>query len=374
MLTSFFLPYISGIEYAVYHLSRELSKQGVEVEVITPYPGEGMKDENLGFRVHRLSPSLRISKGFLCPSLLPFLLGREYHLYHLHLPFHFGGELATLGSILKKTPVVVTHHQDWISQNALLNRVYRFYDAVFTNWILKKSVLITASTLERIRTSPTLRNHREKTVLLRFGVDTERFYPGCGGAELRAELGLEEEKVVLFVGKLDRGHRYKGLEYLIRAFRGVLEDHGEASLVVVGSGELLPFYRKMAREEGIQEKTLFTGGVSHEKLPRFYDMCDVFVLPSLNEAYGIVLVEAMACGKPVIATSLPGPREVVQGGERGALVEPGNVEELRERISYLLENPAHAQKIGRRNADYARREFDWKNIAGKLREMYRGIT
>ena len=327
MITSFFLPYIGGIEYAVYHLSKEVSKLGVEMDVITPFPRESMDDENLNFKVHRLKPSLRLSKGFFCPTLLPYLLRREYDVYHLHLPFHFGGEITALCSIKKKTPLIVTHHQDWISQNVVLNGLYKVYDKVFTSWILDKASLITATTKARAESSHVLKNYLDKTVVLRFGVDTDAFYPGCGGTELKREMKLEDKKIVLFVGKLDKQHRYKGLDYLIEAFQGVIRDVKNAVLVVVGSGELLPFYRKIVQKKRLDNNVIFAGGASNEELSRFYDMCDVFVLPSLNESYGIVLVEAMACGKPVISTNLPGPAEVVQRGECGALVEPKNIEE-----------------------------------------------
>jgi glycosyltransferase involved in cell wall biosynthesis len=370
MITSFFLPYVGGMEYAVYHLSREISKLGVEVDVITPFPRKSMADENMNFKVHRLRPSLKLSKGFFCPPLLAHLLRHDYDIYHLHLPFHFGGETTALCSLIKKTPIIATHHQDWISQNTLLNGAYRIYDEIFTNWILKNAKLITASTNSRAESSPVLKNYREKTVVLRFGVDTDMFYPGCGGAELKLQLALQNKKIVLFVGKLDRQHRYKGLDYLIKAFHGVTKEINNAVLVVVGSGDLLPFYMKMAKGQGLENKVFFMGGVSNEKLSRIYDMCDVFVLPSLNEAYGIVLIEAMACGKPVITTNLPGPAEVVLWGDCGALVEPKNVKELRRKISYLLKNTERSIEIGRRNAEYVRREFEWEKIGTTLKNLY----
>lgn len=370
MITSFFLPYIGGIEYAVYHLSKEVSKLGVEVDVITPFPRESMDDENLNFKVHRLKPSVRLSKGFFCPTLLPYLLRQEYDVYHLHLPFHFGGEITALCSIIKKTPIIATHHQDWISQNAVLNGFYKVYDRVFTSWILDKASLITATTKARAESSHVLKNYLDKTVVLRFGVDTNSFYPGCGGAELRRKMNLEDKKIVLFVGKLDRQHRYKGLDYLIEAFRDVISDINNAVLVVVGSGELLHFYKKMVQKKGIEKNVVFAGGASNEELPMFYDMCDVFVLPSLNESYGIVLVEAMACGKPVISTNLPGPAEVVLGGECGALVEPKNIEDLRRKILRILGDTDYSNKVGRRNAEYVRREYKWEEITTNLKGLY----
>lgn len=370
MITSFFLPYVGGIEYAVYHLSREVSKLGVDVDVITPFPRKSMDDEKLNFKVHRLRPSLRLSKGFFCPTLLPYLLKQDYDIYHLHLPFHFGGEITTLCSIINKTPIIATHHQDWISQNTFLNEAYKMYDKIFTNWILKNAILVTTTTHARAKTSPVLKNHPEKTRVLRFGVDTDVFFPGCGGAELRRQLDLEDKKIVLFVGTLDRQHRYKGLDYLIKAFCGVANEINNAVLVIVGAGELLQFYKKMVKEDGIEDKVFFAGGVSNEELPKFYDMCDVFVLPSLNEAYGIVLIEAMACGKPVISTNLPGPAEVALWGECGALVEPKNVEDLRRKISRILRDTAYSNKVGIKNAKYVKREFKWGEIAVNLKSLY----
>lgn len=368
-ITSFFLPYVGGMEYAVYHLSRELSKLDVDVEVITPFPQKSGNDDDFNFVVHRLSPSLMTFKGFFCPSLFPFLLKQEYDLYHLHLPFHFGAEITTLCSMIKKTPLLITHHQDWKSQNYLLNTVYRTYDEIFTRTFLKKAAMATASTSAHAKNSPILKDFQEKTRILRFGVDTSIFYPGCGGQELKQELGFQDKKIILFVGKLDKPHVYKGVDYLIEAFKNIKKEVKEAELVIVGSGELLPSYKKMAGDMGILQNVLFSGNVPNEELPKYYDMCDVFVLPSLNEAYGIVLIEAMACGKPVVCTDLPGPREIIQDGKFGAIVKPKSVKDLEEKITYVLKN----HKSSNASVKYIRSEFDWAHIAKSLKNIYEEI-
>src|SRR5205814_1893675 len=151
----------------------------------------------------------------------------------------------------------------------------------------------------------------ERLVELPNGVDVERFRPGLASGELRARYGLARmEQVVLFVGGLDRAHYFKGLPVLLRALARLPKD---VALLVVGDGDRREAYARLARAAGLGRRVRFAGSVADAELPRHYALADLVVLPSTTrgEAFGLVLLEAMACSRAVVASRLPGVQAVV---------------------------------------------------------------
>ncbi len=198
------------------------------------------------------------------------------------------------------------------------------------------------------------------------GVDVDRF----ASAEPLPELAGERGDRLLFVGRLERR---KGLEQLLRAFIHVKAQRPGVRLFVVGEGpersrcqSLLP-----AR---LRSDVVFLGEVAHDDLPRFYASADLFVSPALGgESFGIVLLEAMAAGLPVIASGIPGYRSVVQDGIEGRLVPPGDSRALAAAVDTVLENPALREAM----ADEGRRtvaSYDWSVIAERTRDVYRSVV
>ncbi|MFA9429243.1 glycosyltransferase family 4 protein [Egicoccus sp. AB-alg2] len=198
------------------------------------------------------------------------------------------------------------------------------------------------------------------------GVDVARF----AEAAPIAEIIDADRPTLLFVGRLERR---KGLEPLIRAFTLLKTQRPDLRLYVVGDGperdrcqQLLP-----AR---LRADVVFLGRVGQEELPRFFASCDLYVSPALGgESFGIVLLEAMAAGRPLVASDLPGYRSVARDGVQGRLVPPGEPRALAEAIGTLLDNPALRAAMaaeGRRTAA----AHDWPVVAGRLREIYLDVS
>ena len=160
--------------------------------------------------------------------------------------------------------------------------------------------------------------------------------------------------------------------YLIEAMSRLRETDYRWRLVVVGSGELASAYRDLAAQLNIGSKTVFTGYVPGELLPQYYQLADVAVLPSVDasEAFGLTLVEAMACARPVVATNLPGVRSVVSDGQNGLLVNPKDADDLASKIHYLLANPAVGQQFGQAGRRKVEQQYDWRIIGKQLDELY----
>jgi len=161
-----------------------------------------------------------------------------------------------------------------------------------------------------------------------------------------------DARLVLFVGRLIS---LKGLQYLIRAMTRVVNRCPDARLVIVGEGQEHRHLAELTSQLALEGYVTFQGGLAHEDVIRFMRAADVFVLPSLTEPFGIVLVEAMSCGLPLVASNVMGIPSIVEEGINGFLVPPGDERALADRITQLLTDPAEAAAIGRRNIEMAQR-------------------
>jgi phosphatidylinositol alpha-mannosyltransferase len=173
---------------------------------------------------------------------------------------------------------------------------------------------------------------------------------------------------VLFVGRLEKR---KGLRFLLRAWPTVLERAPEARLVVVGRGRPLEGYKRFAARHGWSPAdVVFAGYVPAEDLPRYYQSCDVFCAPNTGqESFGIVLLEAMAAGAPVVASDIPGFRDVVTHGEEGLLVEPQNPGALADALCRLLASPDWRARM-RRAGQLKAQRYDWPRVASEVLAFY----
>ena len=176
------------------------------------------------------------------------------------------------------------------------------------------------------------------------------------------------------MGGLDKAHYFKGVDVLIKALPML---HVTCYILhVVGDGDLRSEYERLATRLGIADKVNFISKVPNNDLPKYYQQCDVFVLPSINqgEAFGMVLLEAMACGKPVIASRLPGVRSVFKNGKQGLLVEPGNAADLAEKIEIILGDNDLAKKMGGEGRMLIEEKYIWNKAGERLDEVYQVVS
>jgi glycosyltransferase involved in cell wall biosynthesis len=306
--------------------------------------------------------------------LLPQLVSklRGFDLIHLHYPFVFGAEMVSLAAWLHRTPVVVTFHNDLIGEGAranLFTRYQRFAAAL----IVPSAECICVVSQDHYRSSRlrTQLGKSEPSVMeLPNGVDATLFQPGqTTGIRARHSIPYDAS-AVLFVAALDRAHRFKGLDRLLRAMV-ILSD---AWLLVIGDGELRRAYEEISRDLGVASRTVFAGAIPQLRLPPYYRCADLTVLPSSPpESFGLVLIESLACGTPVVASNIPGVRAVVTNGEDGLLAEPGDVHDLAKKVGRLLDDPKRCREMGRRGRRNVLRCYTWTRIAGLLIQVYEGV-
>ena len=223
------------------------------------------------------------------------------------------------------------------------------------------------------RLAPIFLKRWQDVVEVSNGVDVELFNPGVDGTTIRQHYSIPNDAfVILFVGALDRAHHFKGVVYLIEAF-ALIPDQ-KALLMIVGDGDLRQQFEQLAALSGVADRVIFTGVVPNEELPPYYTAADIFVLPSFPpESFGIVLIEAMACGLPVIAHDIPGVRSVVDDKGNGLLIQPGNKAALVKSIEYLLADPEIRKDIGINAREKAEAKYTWSNATSKLVDIYDGI-
>ena len=203
------------------------------------------------------------------------------------------------------------------------------------------------------------------------GVDLDRFQPQDKDAA-RAELGLEGQRIVLFVGRIEP---LKGIDILINA-TAMLDSDVDCSVLIVGGddesdGELDQL-RDLTKDQGIENRVAFVGAIDRDKLPLYYNAADVCVVPSHYESFGLVAVEAMASGIPVVASRVGGLTGTVKDGETGYLVPWLCPEPFAERIELLLDNEPLRRNLGE-SAREAVGMYRWENVSNRILEVYEDL-
>jgi len=371
-VTATFPPYLAGTGNVCYYSARELARLGHDVTVFTSSHGFGPFDSPADVRVCRLPTPLRLGNAPLVPGLLKV---GGFDLIHLHLPFIFGSELTWLNARIRGIPYVCTYHNDLIGFS-YRRPLFYVYQASILRLVIRDAARFLPTTVDYVRASRIgglIQQLGDRVVEVPNGVDTVLFQPDIDCRTLQSLYGLDnEDSIVLFVGALDRAHHFKGVGILFKALARLKDDRVKA--LVVGGGELLDYYRRQAQRLGVGDRVIFVGQVPQKELPRYYALCKCLVLPSTStESWGIVLLEAMACGKPVVASSLPGVRAVVNDGVDGLLVQPASVADLQCKLEMLLADATLRSDMGQQGRAKVEEKYTWQKIARRLEHVYHDV-
>lgn len=334
--------YHGGLESVVVGINDELVRRGVSVSVIVAaVNGAERRDEYRGVKVHRVLNIGTVLSQPLTPGLPGAVRRAEADILHLHHPNPLG-DLAVMGD---RRPLVITQHSDIVRQAALKPIYARVLSGAF-----RQARAITVGSEQLLRSSSELKGFEKKTRVIPFGIDGARFAEAAESAEARSRVAAlkqawGERPIVLAVGRLVS---YKGFDVLIEAMKDL-----DATLVIVGSGPEEDRLKELASSHAPHPTShapvIFAGRLPEPDLIAAYHACDLFCLPSTTtaEAFGMVLLEAMACGKPLVTTKLPtGVSEVNQDGVTGLQVPPGDAPALRDAISALLKDEARRLAMG----------------------------
>ena len=296
---------------------------------------------------------------------------------HVHLT-SIGLIVSILNRRLRGKTVYTCHLGEWELSGrklSLFERVHLFLDPYLMRRV-RKVIASNDSAKERFVSKSKVK--ADKIVVAHNGVDTDLFRPDTGStATLGQKYGLEGKLVVLFVGRMAR---IKGVEHLLKAANTLVNGFGYKSLVfvLVGSFTFDATEKPINKEEmlsyikqhDLNGNIMLTGYIPLDEVRALYAVSDIFVLPSLAEADPLVTLEAIASGKPVIATKVGGIPHHIRDGWNGLLIDPGNERQLAEKIKYLIDNPEERKRMGANSRRYAVEEFDWKKVAERLLLVY----
>ena len=367
--------HIGGVEKHVYYLCQELAKLGNEVTVITT---KSPSHDNLceiesNLNIYRVSPGISLYASFLPFQTLKVLKPGKYHMIHAHTPTPAIADIAALKNYRQRCPFVLTYHNDITKGGILGSVVSAIYNTTLGAFLLRHTDAIIATTKSYAEQSKRLKKHLPKVKLIPNGVDIEQFRPNIDGNRIREEYKLHQDsKIVLFTGRIDS---YKGCDYLVRAFGLIANELPQAHLLFVGTGPLMEKMKMLSKDLNIAPKVIFAGYVPDKDLPYYYAACDVFTLPSISslEGFGIVQLEAMACGKPVITTTLPGPHEVDAEGVATIHVLPRNEEALAKAILKTLTDKKLAETMGKNGRKLVEEKYSWSRVAQSTQELYHEV-
>lgn len=368
-----FYPFTGGVENYVYYLSRELVRIGHQVGVVCANEPPSKYQETIeGIKVKRLSYLCRIANTNITPGLPGALSGEDYDIIHTHIPTPWSADWSVICSKIKKKPLVVTYHNDIIG-NGIADYIARFYNFTGLKILLKTADRIIITQPGYVQFSSHLMNYQDKIEVIPNGVDVDKFHP----KKIYEDGYADERNIIFFLSLLDEFHKYKGLEYLLKALKIVKKEIPSLKLIVGGKGILMEYYRKMAASMGLEDNVEFAGFIPDENMADYYSKANVFVLPSissLQEGFGIVALEALACQTPVITTKIVGVADDLEKTKAGIVVPPKDSERLAEAIINILGDNEMQKEMGKRGRKLVSEKYTWIGVARSVEKLYKNLV
>lgn len=385
-----------GQNVYINQLSRALARRGWKIDVFTHWDEAARPQQEYlaeGCRVVRIAAGRR---GFIPKDRLPrylpgflremtsYLRGKQRRYSIIHSHYWMSGWLGKNIKWHFKVPLVHTFHSLGVVKARYLSRL----KPVMVQRLAQERTIVDAAD-RVVATTPQerqeiLRHYRGRAgriAVVPCGIDPQVFYPRCR-EQCRSKLGiLPGKKVILFVGRFDRN---KGLAVLLDAVAAMVAgDEGwrEKLVLLIAGGDPLDVPAEQVSEEkkklleqvqrlGLVENIFFLGPIPQEQLPWYYSAADITAVPSYYESFGMVALEAQACGSPVVASRVGGLKYVVRHGETGLTVKPGRPAELAEALVWLLNHPDQCRLFGKQAAARARRHFTWDRAAAEMEKVY----
>jgi glycosyltransferase involved in cell wall biosynthesis len=356
----YYSPHVGGIETHLQALCDRL-RESHDVQVFVA--GDRRRDEDAvvdGVAIHRVGVQFKIAGAPVCPTM-PWKIRRAgADIVHVHLP-NPAAMLAVLASGYRG-PLVATWHSDVVRQRWLA----KIFEPIKRRFLANCAAVI-ATSPNYVESSPDLCRLRKRTVVIPYGVAIEQFRDPPAAAIAAIRRG-RSSPLILAVGRLVY---YKGFDYLVRAMARI-----DATLLLVGDGPLRHSLERAARELGVASRIEFLGEMQPRDIVPYYHAADLFVLPSIarSEAFGIVQLEAMACGKPVVNTNLDsGVPFASLDGVTGITVEPANADALAGGINRLLADSSLRTAYGEAARRRVQSEFTIGAMVQRTRDLYEAM-
>jgi len=366
--SSHFYPRTGGVERYVYEVAKGLAEwHGHVVTVLTSGPSRSrVETERIGeVKVVRVPTWASLSSAPLSPTWLwqlrRVVSDERPELINTHAPQPGLPDLVAL-TAPAAVPLVATYHSGSLRKGGWTDVVIGGYEASFLPRVLRRSAAVVV-TGRAVAEEPYIPDG--KVEYIPPGVDTAIFRPNPGSVRRSDQL--------VYVGRIDRDSGWKGISTLLRALRLLALSHPQVRLQMVGDGDAIEDYRREAAELGLTDQVDFLGRLDGTNLARAYQSASALVLASETaaESFGMVLIEALACGTPVVGTRVGGIPSVIEDTGGGLVAPARDPEALAKAIARLLDDPAAAAEMGRRGELAVHQRYTWRHTADAYDQLMR---
>ncbi|RJR31675.1 glycosyltransferase family 1 protein [Candidatus Parcubacteria bacterium] len=361
IVTPYLYPQGSGVGRISYSLARELSKIGHQITVFST--GKNSDVEENGIRIIKKKPFFHFSNTPVRLRLffdLVFLIKKgRYDFILAFTPVPYYMDMASLAARILSVPFYVSYNTySFKRERTLLDFITWLYSAIVERFSLGYARKIFINS-KRLKQADILPQYKNKLAYITPGVDRSQFQPTSSRSGSAGYM--------LYVGPLNKGQRWKGIDYLISAMVKIKKEYPEIKLKIAGGGNLRAYYHKIVRAGKLDGNIEFVGFLQNEDLVKIYQNCRFLVLPSYGKAELVptAIIEAFACGKTVVSTFSAGIPFLVTDGTDGKLIEPKNIDQLAKAMAELWINDNYRRKL-EEGAIKKTKEFSWTKMAEDL--------
>jgi len=354
---------VGGIGLHAHEMSKIQASMGHDVTVFSSLKdnSENKIEHTDGYKIVRHKEIANIFGNSISPEKFFSLIEtyNDYDIVHAHSHLFFSTNIASLvRKFNKKTPLVITSHG--LIPVSGPEIMYRMFLPTVAHWTFKNCDAVLCYTEEqKKKLSRVTKTELNKIHVVPNGINTNMFSP------YKAD---HDDFRILWVGRMVER---KGIQELLKAFKLLHSDFKETKLLLVGEGPLrewvIDFIYKNSLEDSVELKSF----VKYEDMPKIYNSCDIFVLPSHHEGVPKSVLEAMACGLPIVMTEMEHLTDLLDGA--GLTHKLGKVEEIRDRIQYLIENNDRLKRMGKKGHKKIEKQHSWRDTVKKTKDVYQNL-
>jgi len=381
MLTPFFTGKLGGPYNVIMELAPILEKKGISTNILTTSAirkfgkarTEYFEEKSRNFKIYRFNSYLKFKEYRTSFKLLPFLLKNEnkIDIIHSHALRSFQEDIGSFISLIKKKPLIISPHGginiNWDYRDKIPKMVSDKTTGFFKNFLKPHYIAVTQMEIPIIKEYGADDNHIH---FIPHGVNTDIFKP-VDASNLRKKYGTENSDVILYVGRIAKG---KGVDKLIKILNLVIKKNKRVKLIIVGGDAgYLPIVKNLIQKYGLSKNVAIVGYISKHNLPEYYSMADLIVYPSRQEIFGLVLCEAMACGKAVIGSDIMGPSEIIVNGKTGYTSNFKDLNKVSELIINLFKDRQLLAQMGKKSLERVREIYTWEKAAESHYKLYMDV-
>lgn len=308
--------------------------------------------------------TMKLGKHLLYSFLLNFKINgliKKYNLDIIHLHCGPGGLLMPKKPMAKF--ICTVHHTYFQQQKYILSQKWKYFLYILEKKMYKNSdkVVVVSEDTKQVL----IKNYGvfpSKIEVIPNGVDFKKFKKNKGIKKFKNSL--------LFVGRLDKR---KGIDFLVKTIPFIKKEIPDIKLFVIGDGKIRKKLEKFVRNNDIESNIKFLGFIPDLYLPKWYSICQLTIVPSIFEGFGLTVIESLACGTPVIATNVDGIRDIIKNNKNGILVKYNNKKELTAQVVRLLNNSSLRKEFSIKGLKSIKEKFNWDKIALKTLEIYKNV-